>query len=250
MFNAAPRPVSRPAIPLSVVSRSFSPSSSAGSMASEGAPTAVWHWLAAALDELDYGIVLLVDGLRIVHINDAAQVELDDSHPLQLLGNELRPRLARDIGPLHEAVTAAADRGMRRLLTLGEETHRTSVSVVPLEAADAGRRAVLVVLGKREVCESLSVQGFARSNHLTTAETRVLVALCDGLPPALAAEQLGVAVSTVRSQIGSIRIKTGAESIRALVRQVAVLPPVKGALGKNGSKREARMCFQPAFALV
>ena len=53
------------------------------------------------------------------------------------------------------------------------------------------------------------------------------------------AKQLGVAVSTVRSQIGSMRLKTAADSIRDLVRQVAVLPPVKGALRHNGASRPA-----------
>jgi DNA-binding CsgD family transcriptional regulator len=204
---------------------------------SPGSTPAIRHWLAAALDELDYGIVVLVDAMRVVHVNEAALVELDDCHPLQLQDGELRARMARDVAPLHEAVTAASSRGIRRLLTVGTDAHRDSISVIPLEAADAGPRAVLVVLGKREVCESLSVQGFARSYGLTGAETRVLMALCDGTPPAQTAQQLGVAVSTVRSQIGSMRQKTGAESIRALVRQIAVLPPVKGALRKNGSTR-------------
>jgi len=202
-------------------------------LASDSVPQTVWRWLAAALDELDYGIVLLFDGMNIAHINDAAQVELDELHPLQLLGNELRARLARDVAPLHEAVTAASTRGMRRLLTLGESSHQTSVSVVPLEAADDGPRAVLIVLGKREMCESLSVQGFARIHHLTGAEVRVLKELCNGIPPAQIAALLGVAISTVRSQIGSMRAKTGAESIRALVRQVAILPPVKGVLRRH-----------------
>ncbi|MEO5844210.1 MAG: helix-turn-helix transcriptional regulator [Caldimonas sp.] len=193
----------------------------------------IWQWLAGALDELDYGIVVLYEGMNIVHLNDAAQVELDDRHPLQLVGNDLRARLARDVAPLHDAVTMASGRGMRRLLTVGEETHRTSVSVVPLEAAAEGPRAVLIVLGKREMCESLSVQGFARIHHLTGAEVRVLKELCSGVPPAQIAALLGVAISTVRSQIGSMRAKTGAESIRALVRQVAVLPPVKGVLRRH-----------------
>jgi hypothetical protein len=56
-------------------------------------------------------------------------------------------------------VSDASLRGMRRLLTLGKDAERASVSVVPLEAADAGPRAVLVVLGKRTVCESLSGPG-------------------------------------------------------------------------------------------
>jgi DNA-binding CsgD family transcriptional regulator len=207
------------------------------SLSDDSAPPAIRHWLAAALDELDYGIVVLFGDMRVVHANEAALAELDDCHPLQVTGGELRARLARDVAPLHEAVMAAATRGIRKLLTLGKDGQRGSVSVIPLEAANAGPRAVLVVLGKREVCESLSVQGFARSYGLTGAETRVLLALCDGTPPARTAQQLGVAVSTVRSQIGSMRQKTGAESIRALVRQIAVLPPVKGALRRNGATR-------------
>jgi len=65
---------------------------------------------------------------------------------------------------------------------------------------------------------------------LDAAETRVLVALCQGIPPGAAAAEIGVGIATVRTQIGSIRQKTGAQSIRALVRQVAVLPPLMGAL--------------------
>ncbi|MDQ6639566.1 MAG: LuxR C-terminal-related transcriptional regulator, partial [Pseudomonadota bacterium] len=196
----------------------------------DGVPPLRGHWLAAALDELDYGIVLLLPSMDVVHINDAARAELDDCHPLHMIARELRPRLARDLAPLHEAVSAAALRGMRRLVTLGKDADRTSVSVVPLEGADGEPRTVLIVLGKRAVCESLSIQGYARSYGLTGAETRVLVELCKGLPPAKIASELGVAISTVRSQIGSVRLKTGAASIRALVRQIAVLPPVKGTL--------------------
>jgi DNA-binding CsgD family transcriptional regulator len=236
MFQAAHTTTSTQRAPFALTSAGFSGQRGQTST-SESVPKAAWHWLAAALDELDYGIVLLFDGINVVHINDAARVELDDKHPLQLQGSELRARLARDVAPLHDAVSDASLRGMRRLLTLGKDAERASVSVVPLEAADAGPRAVLVVLGKRTVCESLSVQGFARSYGLTAAETRVLVALCKGVPPAQAAVELGVAISTIRSQIGSMRLKTGAESIRALVRQVAVLPPVKGALRHNGAAR-------------
>jgi DNA-binding CsgD family transcriptional regulator len=86
------------------------------------------------------------------------------------------------------------------------------------------------VLGKRQVCEKLSVQGFARSLAMTPAETRVLELLCAGVRPTEIAQRQGVAVSTVRTQIGSLRAKTGAGSIRELVRQVAVLPPLVGAL--------------------
>ena len=188
-------------------------------------------WLAATLDELDYGMLLLTDDGHALHANHVARIELDGHHPLQLIGRTLRARHPHDVVPLHTALQNAALRGMRKLLTLGDSAHRACVSVVPLGAGQAaGEATTLLMLGKRQVCESLSVQGFARSHGLTPAETRVLVALCRGVPPVEIATELCVGIATVRSQIGSIRQKTGAESIRALVRQVAVLPPLMGVL--------------------
>jgi DNA-binding CsgD family transcriptional regulator len=200
------------------------------------------HWLAATLDELDYGVLLLRGDARVLHVNHAACSELDETHPLQLLDGHLRVRRGPDVAPLHEALCAAALRGLRKLLTLGYGGQRVSVSVVPLgsddPAADAGGASVvLVILGKRQVCEALSVQGFARSQGLSTAETRVLALLCQGTSPNAIAAQFGVAISTVRTQIGNIRTKTGACSIQALVRQVAVLPPLMGVL--RGKPRRA-----------
>ena len=182
-------------------------------------------WLAATLDEVDYGMLLLVDTNRLVHANHAARVELDGDHPLQLLGRELRARDPHDMAPLLTALQNAAQRGLRKLVSLGTGAQRVSASIVPL-----GEATTLLIMGKRQVCEPLSVQGFARSHGLTPAETRVLVALCQGVPPGEVAVELGVGIATVRSQIGSIRQKTGAESIRSLVHQVAVLPPLMSVL--------------------
>jgi len=197
----------------------------------------MWHWLAAALDELDYGIVLLSDGVHVAHANYAAKVDLDESHPLQLVGKTLRARLAGDVVPLRDAIDQATVRGLRRLLTVGSEARQVALSIVPLSFPSSEHRAVLLVLGKSSVCESLSMEGFARVNGLTVAETRVLTALCSGASPAEIAGRVGVAISTVRTQIGSMRAKTGSASIRALVRQVAVLPPLKGVL--RGMSRNA-----------
>ena len=201
-------------------------------------PTDGPHWMAATLDEMDYGVLLLHGDAQVLHVNHAARSELDEQHPLQLVSGRLRVRRSLDLAPLNDALCGAAVRGLRKLLTLGEGAHRVSVSVVPLpthggNGSENGTQSdpvVLVILGKRQVCEALSVQGYARSHGLSAAEARVLALLCQGLPPSEIAAQIGVAISTVRSQIGNIRIKTGAESIRALVRQVAVLPPLRGVL--------------------
>ena len=105
------------------------------------------------------------------------------------------------------------------------------MAVVPLGAMAGGaQQATLLLLGKKKVCESLSVQWFARSHALTPTETRVLEGLCHGLDPREVAESHGVGLATVRTQIGSIRAKTSTESIRDLVRRVAVLPPMVSSL--------------------
>jgi DNA-binding CsgD family transcriptional regulator len=188
------------------------------------------HWFARMLDEIDYGMLLVADDRVVLHANHVARAELDAEHPLQLLGAELRVRHPQDGAPLRDALAAARNRGLRRLLSLGQGAQRVSVAVVPLPAADGDEPLALLVFGKRRMCEVLTAHWFAREHGLTPAEARVLAALCDGRPPVKIAEEQGVAISTVRSQIGAIRSKTGAPSIRALVRQVAVLPPLVGAL--------------------
>lgn len=194
-----------------------------------GATLTLWRWLAAALDEIDYGIVLVgVDGLA-KHANQAALSELDAQHPLVLLHGQLRARRGGDAQMLHVALHDAQRRGLRKLLTLGEGAQQVSISVVPLGMPGA----TLVILGKRQMGAELAVQGFARLHRLTPGEARVLAALCSGSRPAEIAAEHGVALSTVRSQISSIRLKTGAASIRALLAQVAVLPPLMGRLRSN-----------------
>lgn len=220
--------------------------------------TPFWRWLAATLDEIDYGLLLLDDHAQVLHINRTARDELDADHPLQLLGPELRARHPRDVAPLHAALDGAVRRGLRKLLTLGEDAAAVGISVVPLGTfGQNGRSATLVMLGKRRVVGELAVQAFARAHGLTPGETRVLVALCDGLRPARAAALHGVAISTVRSQIGSIRVKTGAASIRDLLHKVAALPPLMGVLrqttprgheaaGELAAGAFARAVFAPA----
>jgi DNA-binding CsgD family transcriptional regulator len=195
------------------------------------------------LDEIDYGLLLVNAEGQIVYLNHMAARELDGDHPLQRLGHSLRAARPQDVGPLHEALDAA-QRGLRRLVALGADSQRVGVSVVPLASGTAAAGGhVLLVLGKREVSGQLAVEAYSRSVGLTMAETRVLAQLCAGVQPQDIARRHEVKISTIRAQIGSIRVKTGASSIRELVRQVAVLPPLVGAL------RAAPRALEPALAI-
>jgi DNA-binding CsgD family transcriptional regulator len=180
--------------------------------------------------------VLLDAEAQVQHVNHTARAELDDTHPLHLVGLRLRAREPRAAVRLQHALDDASRRGLRKLLTIGEGDAQISVSIVPLRTSgDEGQAAALLVLGKRRMSGVLAVQAFARSHGLTPGETRVLLALCDGVPPAVAAAQHGVAISTVRTQIGSLRAKTGAASIRDLIHKVASLPPLMSALRNAGN---------------
>ena len=83
-----------------------------------------------------------------------------------------------------------------------------------------------MIIGKRQACEELSRDAFARQHALTLAEARVLKQLCEGERPSDIAPTLGVQLSTVRTQISSIRAKTGTRDIAQVVRHVGRLPPL------------------------
>lgn len=217
----------------------------------------------ALLDELDYGVVLLGDTNRVLHTNRAAQAALDARSSLEVAEGRLRALHGGDAAALAEGLAAAAQRGLRRFVTLGAEDSRVAVALIPLgplgstlaqaslpsqpppglqgphaahgphgsHGSDGSHGPLtLLVIGRRHLCERLSVQCFARAHRLTPAESNVLELLCEGLDPRDIATLNGVGIATVRTQVNRIREKTGAASIRRLIGQVATLPPMLSAL--------------------
>ena len=184
------------------------------------------HWLAQMLDNVDYAMLLVdVDG-KLIHVNAAARSSFDACHPLKLADGMLQARGPRDKASLSHAIDLAARRGLRSLLKLGEATSVYAAVIPLLDPRTFHSGAALVTVGKRAVAEDLSAQWFGRCHGLTLTESHVLQLLCDGLLPIEVASCKGVAESTIRSQICSIRSKTGAQNIRALLHQVAALPPL------------------------
>lgn len=184
--------------------------------------------LARMLDIVDYGLVLVADDGRVAFVNQIARSELGGSHPLQLHGDLLRARRPQDLQALHAALAGAWHKGLQRLLTLGgDSAGAVTVAVIPMSEPDLGAAAgAMLVFEKRVVCDELTTEAFARHHKLTAAELRVLKQLCTGIRPSEIASRQGVALSTVRTQIGCVREKTGAANIGELVRKVATLPPL------------------------
>lgn len=194
--------------------------------------------IALAMDELDHAMLLLDHEGHIVHRNYLAMVELDAKHPLCVKGRELVGRNQRDTDVLSKALVAARTLGIRKLISLRHAGEQLSVSVVPLACAGSGDEGVtLVMFSKRRLFDELTALSYAKCHGLSAAETRVVHCLCNGAAPAEVAARNGVKLSTVRTQIGNIRSKTGTRTVTELVRAIAVLPPLMGALRMGSAGR-------------
>lgn len=187
------------------------------------------RWWRHALEEIDLGVCLVGGDGQLLYANSTARRQLDETSPLQLVDGQLVAPQRNDQLRL-EGALADVQRGLRHLICLGRGVGRLSLSVLPLQDGLGRTAQALLVLGKRNLCGELPMLAFAREHQLTAAEQQVLQALCAGLQPQEIAQRHGVAISTVRTQIASVRAKTATESIRDLVAMVAQLPPMQGVL--------------------
>ena len=176
------------------------------------------------VDQIDCGLLVCDAQGRMLHANRAALRELDTAQILKLQDGVLCCR-----GPsgseLSAAIKASAARGLRRLVNL-QDSPPLMVVVTPLDRLPGSDPMVLVMIGRRSLCTPLGLELLAVQHRLTWAEQRVLRAIVGGVAVRDIATDNGVAVSTVRTQVQSIRDKLGVGNIDALLLIAARIPPV------------------------
>jgi DNA-binding CsgD family transcriptional regulator len=174
-------------------------------------------------------LVLRVDG-TLLHANRAARRLLNTQRLLTLLPDRRLGLLpASRQAELHSALVAARQ-GQTVVLTwpAAGGSLGAAGSLSPLgdtRAATPGQGELLLALSASEQPDG-QVQAYARLHRLSPAETRVLQRLALGDSSGEAAEALGVSAATVRSQIISLRRRTGHASVIQLLRGLASMPPV------------------------
>ena len=183
--------------------------------------------LRQALDELDYGMMLMSASGRLLQSNALSRALLAAGRGLRLAGEHVV-----GVGDAAQsrwmAALRDAHRGIRRLVFVGDGEQAVPVAVCPLGAGgDAGSATVLAMSGRFGSCEGLSIAAFGRERRLTPAELDVLRRLVDGQPPQVIAHALGRSAATVRTQVRSILGKTACRSIRSLLLTVSRLPPIR-----------------------
>lgn len=181
----------------------------------------------ALLDLVDYPMVLVAGGSHTSHVNRAARLPMGHSTAEHCV----RTHLADHKAGL-PAACLAAQNGLRTLLALQVEGDPRPRQVAVLPVGQGGEHpAALVMFERPALCQPLSLYGFGRTVGLTDAEARVLSDLWEGNSPQQIASARQVAISTVRTQIGQIRSKTGAQTMAAVMRQIATLPPMLEVIG-------------------
>lgn len=200
------------------------------SMATLDQPVMGRAHLLRVLDEVDYGVLIIDVQGTILHANHLARHELASGRVLVSYGNSLLGSNAEFTSQMQTAMEAAF-RGQRRLVLLNKGGRELSLAFTPLShPLEADTPTVLVMLSRQSTCDNLAVRMFARTIALSPSEEAVLMGLCRGLEiPEIAAEH-GVAPSTIRSQIKTLREKAGTPSIRRLLQRINSLPPVVPAL--------------------
>lgn len=208
------------------------------------------HLLRMALNQMDYGLVVIDSDTALVQfanaLGHAALLECPDGSGalgrgsgLRLLHGRVMAQRPADNETLRRTLERARA-GLRGFLCLGEGTPSAAIAVLPLigqrSACDMQMHGglgsavppayALLVFSKQQLCDDSTMALFARERGLTSAEGQVLAQVCKGLRPAQIAHNHGVRISTVRTQLRSIRMKTCCQTIRDLVQKVSVLPPM------------------------
>jgi len=188
--------------------------------------------LVCMLDEIDYGLMVLGADARILFANQAARLELGGERFVRRRQDMLAASSARH-GAKIEAALEGIQRGRRSLVTLSGTDGELALSFVPLHSSVQSAVQIpdaplaLLILGKCDACEAPTLQEYGRLRGLTGAERALLPAIIRGSSVKIIAQQQRVAVNTVRTQMASIRDKTGVKSLRTLMSRLSSLPPIR-----------------------
>ena len=177
-------------------------------------------------DEISHGMLVVSPQGQHLHSNRAARDEMARNGVLYLQHDALQALSPID-GKLLQAALAKANAGICSLVKLSGSGITLMLSVIPLKHQPGSVcEQIALFFERRAICDTGMFVFFARSHNLTRTEEQVLTLLCRSMSTPDIALELNVAVSTVRSHVRSLCIKTGARGAREVINCIATLPPV------------------------
>jgi DNA-binding CsgD family transcriptional regulator/PAS domain-containing protein len=182
------------------------------------------------LDALDFGVVMLDPAARVLYANHGARAMVEAPRWARWLGSLPAHVAAHD--PLGRLVHACA-RGQGGGAVLGDGAAELLALALPIEdkreggSGTAQPGACMLLLTRHAHAPSAVSDFVMRIFGLSPAEGRLLPPLLRGSAPTEIAAELGVKISTVRSQLSSIFAKTGATRQQDLIRLLGSVPPIQ-----------------------
>jgi len=195
--------------------------------------------LGSTLDHLASGVIVVGDGNRILHANDAARRMFAAGGPIRSLQGRLVVRVTRAGVQLTNAIDLARrdESGIGAIgisVPLADESGEPAVAhVLPLARGNLRTRLMpqataAIFVTRAEQASASDIDAVTATFGLTPAETRVVRQLLLGMTLVEAAAALGIAESTAKTHLSRIFSKTGVARQADLVALVhRLLPPVR-----------------------
>jgi DNA-binding CsgD family transcriptional regulator len=174
--------------------------------------------LEGAFDLLQAGVIFVDADCKVIHANRSAAAMLAKGSPVQSVHGDLRTNLPQATAALRKAVAVATEPSIGRLgigvpvpQPDGEPAY---VHVLPLQTGEtrsrlAPRAAAAVFIAVGGNLAGAPAEAIATVFDLTVAEIRTVERLLAGRSAAEIADDLGLAMPTVRTHISNILAKTG-----------------------------------------
>jgi len=183
----------------------------------------------AILDHLGLPILLVESDASVRYANAAARVLIDGDGLIKAVNDILSTHHANDGQRLKSAIADTCANGAGRVVVLGSEGGGQPLVVLVLPFHDEnpgehGRALVLVRSGKG--MSEILTNSLRQLFRLSPAEASIAVALGTGMDLNELAQQRGVKLNTLRSQVASIMAKTGTRRQAQLVALVARIDSV------------------------
>jgi len=172
--------------------------------------------VSGALDYLTYGVVL-VDSFGVpLFFNKRAEEIIKQSDALRLSPTGLNGRHLLDTRSLRELIEEAVSAGTQGILAVSRGDHLRPLLLIaapltPTGKLDGANQPVggVVFISDPDRTDNPSVESLRRAFDLTYREAQTAIAIADGHGLQAAAEAMGVALTTARSQLQQAFAKTG-----------------------------------------
>lgn len=189
---------------------------------SEGVCTAI-------LDHLGLPVLLVDSDASVRYANAAAKALIDGDGLIKAVNDILSTHHANDGQRLKSAIADTCANGAGRVVILGSEGTGQPLVVLVLpfhEESQTGRGRALVLVRSGKGMSEILTNSLRQLFRLSPAEASITVALGTGMDLNELAQQRGVKLNTLRSQVASIMAKTGTRRQAQLVALVARIDSV------------------------